>query len=123
MMYESASETTLKTSSTPTGTDNTDYSQNPAKKEASANSAQREAQLIFTKITGRPGMAEVAGWHAHDAVSLHGMSVGQAIQAAIKRMNMWTWATQEALAKREAARASQKLVDRRWLAIYGATDA
>jgi hypothetical protein len=94
-----------------------------ARKEARADAAQREAQLIFTKITGRPGMAEAAGWHAHDAVSRHGMSVGEAIRAAIKHLSMWTWATREALAKREAARASQELVDKRWLAIYGATEA
>jgi len=94
-----------------------------AKKEASANAAQRETQLIFMKITGRPGMAEVAGWHAHDAVNRQGMSVGEAIRAAIKHLSMWTWATPEALAKREAARTSQSLVDKRWLAIYGATEA
>ena len=93
-----------------------------ARKEASANAAQREAQLIFMHITNRPGMAEAAGWHAHDAVNRQGMSVAEAIQAAIKHLNMWTWATQEALAKREVARTSQSLVDKRWLGMYGARE-
>jgi hypothetical protein len=68
-----------------------------------AEDAQKEAQETFMAITGRPGMAEVAGWHAHDAVSRHGMSAAEAVQAACKHLALWTWATPEARAKRAAS--------------------
>jgi hypothetical protein len=71
-----------------------------AKKEAEADAAQKEAQETFMAVTGRPGMAELAGWHAHDAVTMQKMSVADAVQAATERMNMWTWATPEAKAKK-----------------------
>jgi hypothetical protein len=71
-----------------------------AEQKAQADAAQKEAVMTFTAITGRPGMAEVAGWHAHDAVTIKKMSVADAVQEAITRMNMWTWATPAARAKR-----------------------
>lgn len=70
------------------------------KKEAEAQAAQKEAKETFITITGRPGMAEVAGWHAHDAVSRHGMSAAEAVKSASKHVALWTWATPEAKAKR-----------------------
>jgi len=73
-----------------------------ARKEADANAAEKEAKEIFMDITGRPGMAEVAGWHANDTVKRGGMSVADAVQSAIKHFSMWTWATKEARAKRAA---------------------
>jgi hypothetical protein len=77
-----------------------------ARKEAQADAAEKEAVETCMNITGRPGMAEVAGWHAHDAVSRHGMSVAEAVQSAIKHFSMWTWATPAARAKRAAASAN-----------------
>jgi hypothetical protein len=74
-----------------------------ARKEAQADAAEKEAVETCMNITGRPGMAEVAGWHAHDAVSREGMSVAEAVQSAIKHFSMWTWATPEARAKRAAS--------------------
>lgn len=62
--------------------------------------AEELAKKTFMDNTGRPGMAEVAGWHARDAVLLHGMSAAEAVQSAIKHLSMWTWATPEAKAKR-----------------------
>jgi hypothetical protein len=76
-----------------------------ARKEAQADAAKKEAVETFMDITGRPGMAEVAGWHAHDAVSREGMSVAEAVQSAIKHFSMWTWATPAARAKRAASEA------------------
>ena len=70
------------------------------KKEAEAQAAQKEAKETFMTITGRPGMAEAAGWHAHDAVSRHGMSAAEAVKSASKHVALWTWATPEAKAKR-----------------------
>jgi hypothetical protein len=99
MMTKSASETTLKTSSL-TGTDNIEIPQ----RAAEAAAAEALTKKTFMDITGRPGMAEVAGWHAHDAVT-HGMSVAEAVQSAIKHFSMWTWATPAARAKRAASEA------------------
>ena len=70
------------------------------REEDRAALAKFEAEKVFTDVTGRPGMAEVAGMHAHDAVTIQKMSVDDAVQAAITRMNMWTWATPEARAKK-----------------------
>lgn len=72
--------------------------------EEQAVAAQKEAQETFKAITGRPGMAEVAGWHAHDAVTMQKMSVPAAVQSAIKHLSMWTWATPEARARAIATR-------------------
>jgi hypothetical protein len=71
-------------------------------KAAEAAAAQKETKETFMAVTGRPGMAETAGWHAHDGVSRQGLSAAEAVQAAIKNFSMWTWATPEAKAKREA---------------------
>ena len=71
-----------------------------------ADAAQKEAQETFMAVTGRPGMAEVAGWQAHDAVARHKMTVAEAVQQAITTLAMWTWATPEAKAK-EAGRAAR----------------
>jgi len=103
MMTKSASETTLKTSSL-TGTDNIEIPQ----RAAEAAAAEELTKKTFMDITGRPGMAEVAGWHAHDAVT-QGMSVADAVQSAIKQFHAWTWATPAARAKR-AAEAPPPLV-------------
>lgn len=65
-----------------------------------ADAAQKEAQETFMAVTGRPGMAEVAGWQAHDAVARHKMTVAEAVQQAITTLAMWTWATPEARAKK-----------------------
>lgn len=70
-------------------------------KAAEAAAAQKETKETFMAVTGRPGMAETAGWHAHDGVSRQGLSAAEAVQAAIKNFSMWTWATPEALAKRD----------------------
>jgi hypothetical protein len=78
-----------------------------AAKAAEADAAQKEANETFMAVTGRPGMAEAAGWHAHDAVSRHGMSAAEAVQAASKHLALWTWATPEAKAKREAQAQGQ----------------
>jgi hypothetical protein len=98
-MYKSASETTLKTSSTPTGNDNTDYSQ--------ADAAKKEAQAAVMDITGLPGMAETAGIFAYSS-ALHGMSVAEAVQATMTHLWVWTWATPEAKAKRAAQEQEQE---------------
>jgi hypothetical protein len=68
--------------------------------EAEAEAAQKEAQETFMAVTGRSGMAEAAGWQAHDAVSRHGLSAAEAVQQAIRTLSMWTWATPEARAKK-----------------------
>jgi hypothetical protein len=65
-----------------------------------ADAAQKEAQETFMAVTGRPGMAEAAGWQANDAVSRHGLSAAEAVQQAVKSLSMWTWATPEARAKK-----------------------
>lgn len=75
-----------------------------------ADAAEKEAKETFTAVTGRPGMAELAGWHAHDAVTMQKMSVADAVQAATERMNMWTWATPEARAKKAAQESINKSV-------------
>jgi len=72
---------------------------------AQAEAAKKETKETFMAITGRPGMAEAAGSHAYGAVISEGMSVAGAVKAASQRLGLWTWATPEALAKREAQEA------------------
>lgn len=90
-------------------------SANAARKEASADAAEKEAKETVMAITGRPGMAEVAGWNAHDAVSRSKMSVREAVDTAMKQLSVWTWATPEALAKRQTPH-------QKWLAMTGETE-
>jgi len=70
-----------------------------------AEEAQELAKKTFMDITGRPGLANAAGSHAHGAVLHEGMSAAEAVDATSKRLGLWTWATPEARAKRETARA------------------
>jgi hypothetical protein len=79
-----------------------------ARKQAQADAAEKEAKETFMAITGRPGMAEAAGWQAHDAVSRHGLSAAEAVQQAIRSLSMWTWATPEARAKRDAEEKAKR---------------